>query len=154
MKISEPVTVLTNCALALVVLPLGGTLWPESWQTDPASLWGASFFVVGGAALTGAVYHGIGKDTRPSLRIALWNLTVYMVGAGSSLMIAAVVVSPVAWSDTASVWLLGGAGTALVALLVQQSGIRARTHFNHNDFSHVIQILAMVLFYMGARLVI
>lgn len=154
MKIGEPMTVLTNCALAVVVLPLGAALWPAYWETDPASLWAASFFAVGGAALTGAVYHGIHKGTRSSIRTALWNTTVYLIGAASSLMIAAVVVSRVSWSHAGVGWLGGGAATVVLGFLVQQSGVRLHTHFNHNDFSHVIQILAMLLLYMGARLVV
>lgn len=154
MKIGEPMTVLTNCALAVVVLPLGAALWPTGWKTDPASLWAASFFAVGAAALTGAVYHGIHKGTRPSLRTALWNTTVYMIGASSSLMLAAVVGARLSWSDAGVGWLEGGAAAVLLAFLVQQSGIRIHTHFNHNDISHVIQILAMLLLYMGARLAV
>lgn len=154
MKISEPTTVLTNCALALVVLPLGAALWPECWKTDPASLWGAAFFGVGGAALTGAVYHAIRPDARPSLRRALWNLTVYLIGAASGVMIAAVVASRIPWSHAGVPWLMGGLAAILAGFAVQQSGIRAHARFNHNDFSHVIQILAMLLLYMGARLVV
>jgi hypothetical protein len=52
--------------------------------------------------------------------------------------------------DRASLWMLGGVGVSVLAAGVQASGFALHRHFNHNDLYHVIQIAAMVLFYIGA----
>ena len=47
--------------------------------------------------------------------------------------------------------ILAGVAVSLVAALVQASGWAPHPHFNHNDLYHVIQVVAMLLFYRGAR---
>ena len=51
----------------------------------------------------------------------------------------------------ASRWILGGVAVSVLAAGVQASGFAFHRHFNHNDLYHVIQIVAMILFYMGAK---
>jgi hypothetical protein len=53
--------------------------------------------------------------------------------------------------DRASLWILGGVAISVLAAGVQASGFALHRYFNHNDMYHVIQIAAMVLFYIGAR---
>ena len=55
--------------------------------------------------------------------------------------------------DGASRWILGAVGISTLAAAVQASGYALHQHFNHNDLYHVIQIVAMILFYNGAKLV-
>jgi hypothetical protein len=45
-----------------------------------------------------------------------------------------------------------GAGIAvtLIGALVQQTGFRHHADFNHNDAYHVIQLVALYLFFKGA----
>src|SRR5947207_14099753 len=52
--------------------------------------------------------------------------------------------------DRASLWMLGAVGVSVLAASVQASGFALRRYFDHNDMYHVIQIAAMVLFYVGA----
>jgi hypothetical protein len=54
--------------------------------------------------------------------------------------------------DGASRWILGAVGISTLAAAVQASGYALHQHFNHNDLYHVIQIVAMILFYNGAKL--
>jgi hypothetical protein len=49
-------------------------------------------------------------------------------------------------------WVLGGIAVSVIAALVQQSGFDLHRHFNHNDFYHVIQLVALWLLYRGGLL--
>jgi len=52
--------------------------------------------------------------------------------------------------ERASLWMLGGVTVSVLAAAVQASSFSLHRHFNHNDLYHVIQIVAMWLFYRGA----
>jgi len=60
--------------------------------------------------------------------------------------------SAIRHGDRASWWMLGGVGISALAAAVQASGFALHRHFNHNDLYHVIQIVAMALFFKGAVL--
>lgn len=62
-----------------------------------------------------------------------------------SIIIAAIALRR--WHHPAAGWLLAGYGVSILAALVQMSGLRLGAHFNHNDFYHLIQLLAMTLLY-------
>ena len=47
--------------------------------------------------------------------------------------------------------ILAGVGLSVLAGLAQASGFALHPHFNHNDLYHVIQTLAVVLLYQGAK---
>lgn len=53
--------------------------------------------------------------------------------------------------DRASPWIIAAVLVSALAAAVQVSGFALHRHFNHNDLYHVIQIVAMVLFYQGGR---
>lgn len=48
-------------------------------------------------------------------------------------------------------WFVAGVVAALIAALIQQSGITFHRHFNYNDLYHLVQMLAMWLFYRRGR---
>ena len=52
--------------------------------------------------------------------------------------------------DPAGFWLAAGVVVSFFAAAVQQSGLTLAENFNHNDLYHVIQMVALVLFYRGA----
>lgn len=54
--------------------------------------------------------------------------------------------APGAW------WMLGGVAVSVVAGAVQRSGLTAHRHLNHNDLYHVVQLVAVFLFYRGGLL--
>jgi sugar phosphate permease len=151
LRITEPATMLTDYALAALAIVLGLLLLkPDS---RPIMLWTVGFFLTAAAALTGGTYHGFVGWLNEGRRVALWNVTVFLIGAASGFMIAAAAVSPIGWSDPATKWLLAGLAATLVGLVVQQSNFQLHRHFNHNDISHVIQMGALSFFYLGARLI-
>ena len=48
-------------------------------------------------------------------------------------------------------YLIGGILVSAVAAVIQRSGVRLHTHFNHNDLMHVVQMGAVWLLYQGGR---
>ncbi|MDA0206862.1 MAG: hypothetical protein O3A53_16985 [Acidobacteria bacterium] len=52
--------------------------------------------------------------------------------------------------DPAGSWLAAGVVVSFLAAGVQLSGLTLAENFNHNDLYHVIQMIALVLFYRGA----
>ena len=46
--------------------------------------------------------------------------------------------------------LIAGVLVGFVAAVIQQSGFDLHRHFNHNDLYHLVQLLALWLFYRGA----
>ncbi len=53
--------------------------------------------------------------------------------------------------DLGSKWIIGGVCISIVASIIQASHFAIASGFNHNDLYHVIQIIAVSLFYQGAR---
>jgi hypothetical protein len=49
-------------------------------------------------------------------------------------------------------WLLAAVGVSFAGALVQYARMGLHRHFNHNDLFHVVQMLALILFYRAARL--
>lgn len=53
--------------------------------------------------------------------------------------------------DRASRWIIAGVLVSALAAIIEASGFALHRHFNHNDLYHVIQTMAMALFYRGGR---
>ena len=150
MKITEPATMLTDYALAAVAITLGVRLWGPEWQSTPITLWAAGFFATAAAAATGGTFHGFRNAFSENALISLWNVTVFLIGLASGLMIAGAATAPIGWSDPATVWFIAGLAASVTGLVVQQSSWQLHRHFNHNDISHLIHIVALISFYIGA----
>ena len=54
------------------------------------------------------------------------------------------------WRAPGMGWLVAGVAVSLVALLVQVRRIAFHRHFNHNDLYHVIDMVALYVFFRGA----
>ena len=136
---------------------LGGT-WHGFLQSD--LLWKATTLTVGVASF-GMVMGSSIATTRGKLlpvlaaiKLALysaWMLFhdqfIYVVvdTAIAFLVVAALHL----WKWNAAI--LAGVLVSVIAALVQASGFKLHQHFNHNDLYHVIQIIALVLLYRGAK---
>lgn len=204
MTLSEPMTLLTDYALAGVTGWLGWRLWAAREAHAARRLWSMAFCALALAALAGGTHHGFALVLPGTALAALWKVTVLSVGiasfgmlygsatattaggvrrlllvlAGAKLALyslwmlghddfifviadTAAAMAGIAalhlWSllcsrDAASRWILGAVGISVLAAVVQASGYALHRHFNHNDLYHVIQIVAMVLYYKGAKL--
>jgi hypothetical protein len=161
---------LAFAALALAAA-LGGT-WhgfaPALAEIAVILVWKATLLCVGVASfgmLAGSAIAATAGNARKSLlAVAAAKFAVYsgwMVGhseyiyvimdTGSALVLIAVLHLWSAARDRASRWILAGVGVSVLAAGVQASGFALHRNFNHNDLYHVIQIVAMILFYAGAR---
>jgi uncharacterized protein DUF6962 len=161
---------LAFAALALAAA-LGGT-WhgfaPAFAEIAVLLVWKATLFCVGVASfgmLAGSAIAATAGNARKSLlAVAAAKLAVYsgwMVGhseyiyviadTGAALVLIAALHLLSATRDRASRWILAGVGVSVLAAGVQASGFALHRNFNHNDLYHVIQIVAMILLYAGAR---
>jgi hypothetical protein len=86
---------------------------------------------------------------RPEFRVAAADyggaLAVLLVGAAYAWF---------RWAEPGASWLVGGVLLSLVAGIVQARRIGFHRHFNHNDFFHLIQLVALYLFYRGGALLV
>lgn len=163
---------LAFAALAAAAL-LGGTFHgfaPHMSESTLRLLWKvtvlaaglASFATLAGSAI--AVTTGSVRKSLVALAVAKlafysgWMLVhsefIYVIADTGASMLAVGALH--GWSimqnrDRASRWMLGGVVVSALAAGVQASGFALHRHFNHNDLYHLIQIAAMVLFYIGAR---
>jgi hypothetical protein len=161
---------LAFAALALAAA-LGGT-WhgfgPSFAAIAVVLVWKATVLCVGVGSfgmLAGSAMSTTAGNARKALfAVAAAKLAVYsawMVGhseyiyviadTGTALVLIAALHLFSATSDRASRWILAGVGVSVLAAGVQASGFALHRHFNHNDLYHVIQIVAMILLYAGAR---
>jgi len=201
--IAEPMTLLTDYALAAVTASLAFSLHRRRDGRRARALWTLALAALALAALLGGSSHGFAPVLPPLAAVLLWKATVLSVGAASFGLLAGSAAGttspPVAriflvlaaaklaiysawmlfhdeyvyvivdtgtalagiavlhlWSlttrrDAASAWMLAGVAVSLLAAAVQASGFAVSRNFNHNDLYHVIQIVAMFLFYAGGR---
>lgn len=160
-------------ALALAALA-GGThhgfalLLPE---TALAALWKVTVLGVGIASF-GMLYGSATATTAGGVRrlllvlagaklavYSLWMLRhddfIFVIADTGTAMAGIATLhlwSLLRFRDGASRWILGAVGISALAAAVQASGYALHPHFNHNDLYHVIQIVAMILYYKGAKL--
>ena len=201
MTIAEPMTLLTDYALAGVTGWLGWRIFRAREGQAARASWALAFAALTVAAALGGTHHGFAPQLSEGTLSVLWKTTVLAVGVASFTMLAGSTVAATtgglrkvlltlaaaklalysAWmlahseyiyviadtgitmaalvvlhgrsylrnDDRASLWVLCGVGVSVLAAGVQASGFALHRHFNHNDLYHVIQIAAMVLFYLG-----
>lgn len=152
MKITEPMTLATDYLLAgwclfLVMRLHYSTRWN---RCRSAWFWEIGFFFIGVSALLGGTYHGFQCSLELSMREALWNATLYLIGVGSGFMVAGTCTASLKWGDSNSSWLLAGLAVSVVSFVIQQSGLVLFEHFNHNDLYHCLQIIGLYFFYRAA----
>jgi hypothetical protein len=142
MQITEPVTMITDYALAAVSFAYA---WQTARRIGPHNrvsgwFWSAAFAATGIAAALGGTYHGFTNHMDEGTRRTLWNLTVYALGACGAFITAGVHAAHLRREDGTVKWLIIGLSITGAGALVQQTGFRRGLDFNHNDVYHVIQI--------------
>ena len=135
--------------------------------------WRGALYVMGlaGAALIASVaYFATNRDVRIAiLVVAGIKLVAYLArvarrpqfrvaaqdyGASLAVLLAGAAYAIARWGTPAGPWLIGGVAVSLVAGLAQGRRLSLHRHFNHNDLFHVIQIVALYLFYRGGTLLV
>jgi len=157
MRISEPATMLTDYALALLSAFFAFSISLRSSARKPW-IWIAAFSLIGIAALTGGTAHGFRGPLGDNWGL-VWKITVSCIALGSALLIVAGIRSAVhpETSDRDARrlghrWLKRAVAVSLPALAVLVLKLSPHPHFNHNDVYHVIQMGGLYCLYRAAIL--
>ena len=140
-----------------------------SWSVT--TTWKATMVAVGFASFSfagSAVFSVIAVRARkPLLALLFLKLFVYLVWLVwnddfryavyeySPTMLAVLIAYLYAWrklGDAAARWIVGGILVSFAAAFVQLGSLSFHQHFNHNDIYHVVQMVAVYLFYRGGLL--
>lgn len=83
------------------------------------------------------------------------DLFIYLLYYSFPALLVVLVFSAWRWrkhGDAYGKWIAFAVLVTLAGSVVQMTGIRLHSYFNHNDLFHVIQLAGMALFYRGAAL--
>ncbi len=122
-----------------------------------ASIASVAFFAVRGSVRTAILvvaglellWYFVSVARRPEFRVATANY-----GGSLAVLLAGALYAMARWHAAGMGWLVGAVGVSLVAGLVQARRLALHRHFNHNDLYHVIQLVALYLFYRGGALLV
>jgi hypothetical protein len=128
MALAEPMTMLTDYALALVTGYLAWRLWRDNGGQTVRRLWAFGFGALAMAAFVGGTHHGFAPHFGAALSGATWKLTVYCVGVFNAAMPAG------------SLFALtrGALRTRLVVVVALQLAVYAIVMATHDEFEYVI----------------
>lgn len=105
-----------------------------------------AILVVAGLKLLG---YFVSVARRPDFRTAAADY-----GAALAVLLVGSLYAMVRWRSPGTGWMVAGVGVSLVAGLVQVRRIAPHRYFNHNDLYHVVQMVALYLFYRGGALLV
>ena len=128
MTVAEPMTMLTDYALAGVTGWMGWRLFQAREGQAVRSSWALAFAALALAAALGGTYHGFAPALPDGVLRLLWTATVLAVGIASFSMLA---------GSTAAVT-AGGTRTALLALAAAKLAIYSGWMLAHGEFIYVI----------------
>ncbi|MBI5612207.1 MAG: hypothetical protein HY942_03930 [Gammaproteobacteria bacterium] len=128
MTLAEPMTVATDFLLAGGCIWFAAALFRRSGSPVAARLWGLAFAAMAVAAVAGGLFHGFRPHLDAQVLTVLWKLTVYAIGLGGFLMLAASLVAVL--RPPLRQWWLALAAMKLV--------IYAAWMLTHNEFRYVI----------------
>lgn len=153
--------------VAFIALALGAFLGGTYHGFRFEWLWKPTVLLVGVASfgmLAGSAYTTTAGSVRGTLVVAAavklalyeaWMLGhdafLFVVADTASAMLAVAALHLLALDNPATRWILGGVAVSLLAAGLQAGKVALHEHFNHNDLYHVVQIVAMLLYYAGAR---
>jgi hypothetical protein len=122
-----------------------------------AGVMAVAFFAARGPARTAIllfataklVWYTVRVARRPEFRVAALDY-----GGALAILLAGAVYAWARWSEPGASWLVAAVLVSLVAGVVQARRFGFHRHFNHNDLFHVIQIVALYLFYRAGLLLV
>ena len=150
MQITDPVTMLTDYALGLenLFFAISIYLGIHSANRVTGLLLLLGFLAEALSGFAGGTFHGFAAMLQAP-RQPLWNLTLLCIGATIAFLASAIHAADVHRAN--GQWIVAGIVVGVTGLGVQVTGFRAHQMWNHNDMFHIIQIVAMFLFFRGAR---
>jgi Family of unknown function (DUF6962) len=151
MHITDPVTMLTDYALGIQNLFFAISIYSSihSGKKVTGLLLMLGFLAEALSGFAGGSFHGFAAALNTAWRQSLWNLTLLSIGATIAFLASAIHAADVHREN--GQWIVAGVVIGVAGLAVQFTGFRAHQVWNHNDFFHVIQMVAMYLFFRGAR---
>ena len=136
-------------------------LWRGSLHTTGfigvATVISVAFFAARGSVRTAILafaglkllWFTVAVARRPEFRVAAADY------AGAlAILLAGAVYAWVRWSEPGAGWLIGGVVVTLAGSVLQARRVGFHRHFNHNDLFHVVQMVALYLFYRGGALLV
>lgn len=142
---------------------LGDAAGEILWKATVYSMGFVSFFM-----LAGSIVSSVGIPLRRRLLAAVilkfLFYAVWMAGHDDfrfviydyiSAMVGVLIVQASAASmrrEESAKWIIAGVLVSLIAAGAQQSGFTIHENVNHNDVYHIIQMVAVYLFFRGTRL--
>jgi hypothetical protein len=164
---------LVSTAFAAAVGAAAHGLDPVVDRVQRARCWSGALYIIGlvGASSVASVayFAASGRVRTTILLVAGLKLLVYLVsiarrpefriaavdaGGGLAVLFAGSVYAYVRWQVPAAAWLIGGVLVSAVSAAIQGRRVKLHRHFNHNDLFHVVQIVALYLFYRGGALLV
>lgn len=137
-----------------------------------AATWKATLYLIGVMSLTMATGSTLARIPNPTKKILLFFIALkflffaiwmvnhddfkYVIYDYAPTMIGIALIH--GWSffrngnGRGDGWILLGIALSLGGAVLQQTGFSLHQHLNHNDIYHIVQIVAMLAFYRGARL--
>jgi len=149
--ITEPTTLITDYALAIISIAFG-VLLLRSRTHRGTLLWGIGFLALAGAGITGGSFHGFRTSMSDTAHRSLWNITLLLIGASAGFMISGALTGPLSRYGKNTRWHAAGLLVSIAGLVIQQGHLSLHPSFNHNDLFHCVQIVALFCFFRGARL--
>ena len=129
-QITEPMTMLTDYALAAVSLLFAVLLFRVNRRQRQISvwLWISALSITAAAAIVGGAYHGFTFYLSEATARMLWKATVYLIGLGSLFMLSGTIVASV--SCPLREWLLAATVAKFVVYAVWMAF--------HDEFRYVV----------------
>ena len=149
--ISEPVTLLTDYILAIVVLIFGISLFRTRNGTSGKAtlLWSVGFLTAAAAAAAGGTFHGFAYYFSAPMHRSLWRVTVGLIAASACFATVAVLIQSEV-TNSQKRWLRAGILLTFIGVVIQRSGFSPAANFNHNDLYHCIQTVAFYALFRAA----
>ncbi|MGE0744827.1 MAG: hypothetical protein AB7K86_06245 [Rhodospirillales bacterium] len=133
------------------------------WKLATLAVGPVTFFFLLGTAratLRPHLYRPFAVAVAVELGVYLWwtwghDDYVYVIadyGSGLVLVLLMQAYAVVKLRSRSGEWMIAGALTSFAAAGLQMSEVSLHQHFNHNDLYHVVQMVALYLFYRGARI--
>lgn len=153
--------------VAFIALALGAALGGTHHGLRLEALWKPTVLVLGVASA--GMVAGSALATAPGMwRIALVALAaaklalywtwvwrddrfIWAVADTGTAFALVALLHLIAWRRPGSRWIVAGVAVSIAAAAVQASGIDLHRHFNHNDLYHLVQLVALLLYYRGVR---
>jgi FlaA1/EpsC-like NDP-sugar epimerase len=150
-EISEPVTLITDYILSIVVLIFGVLLFRARNRTSDKAvlLWSVGFLTAAAAAAAGGTFHGFAYYFSAPAHRSLWRVTLGLIAASTGFVTLAVLIQSEV-TDSRKRWLRAGILLTFVGVVIQRSGYSPAANFNHNDLYHCIQTVAFYMLFRAA----